>query len=426
MKAADLHRRAPNTDLTPIIILRWLFAFCELMALMAAPALWEIDLPVAPILSLIGAAAILNLHTSIVYKGRQVPEETVRLHIVFDIIQFTGILYFTGGLANPYRLLYLCPLALAASLLSLFNLCLMIMLTILCVSISSFTFVPMEWFPFGLSPSSIQAQQLRWAPLILTVILVSFIIWRLAMNGRQINEALQETQAILASKQQNSALGALAAAAVHELGSPLSTIAVVAREMEREITPDDPLADDVALLKAESEKCKKILADIARDPAKTVLAQGPLRMDRLLMELASEHSASKIDVHVQSRTPENLPYVIKTPNLEYGLGNLIGNATSFSTRVVNIAAEATADRVHVRIRDDGPGFPPDVLRQIGKPYISLREGRGGHLGLGIFIAVNLLDATEAQVSFSNWDNGAQVDIHWERAALSLDDGLSED
>jgi len=185
------------------------------------------------------------------------------------------------------------------------------------------------------------------------------------------------------------------------------------------MSPDDPLMEDIALLKTQSEKCKKILADIASNPVGTALATGPLRLDRMLMEIASGED-TELEIKVFSRTPENLPNVLKNPNLEYGIGNLIGNAVSFSTNRVLIIAEADATTVTVIIQDDGPGFSPDTLRQIGKPYISQRDVSDSkqHLGLGIFIAVNLLEASQGQLSFSNTpDSGGRVTIVWPRTAL---------
>jgi len=146
------------------------------------------------------------------------------------------------------------------------------------------------------------------------------------------------------------------------------------------------------------------------------------------MEIATEHGAGNpdIDISVQCRTPENLPYVLKNPNLEYGIGNLIGNAASFSRHAIKIKTEASAEEVFITIQDDGPGFSPDVMRQIGRPYISQRDGQEqagteNHLGLGIFIAMNLLEATQGLVKFKNApEGGAHIEITWPRTALELD------
>lgn len=140
----DIHARAPSIALTPLIILRWMTAMAQLMFVMAADALFSIQLPFAPLLCLIGASVVANIYAMMVHKRRQVPEEIVRLHIIFDILQFTGILFFTGGTQNPFCILLLAPLAMAASLLSLYSLCLLIMLTVLCVSILSYAAIPLN------------------------------------------------------------------------------------------------------------------------------------------------------------------------------------------------------------------------------------------------------------------------------------------
>jgi two-component system sensor histidine kinase RegB len=275
--------------------------------------------------------------------------------------------------------------------------------------------VPLVWAQTPMfSPQYMHA---LWVALMVTIVAVGFGVWRHAKARRELDAALQTTQAILAARQQSSALGALAAAAVHELGSPLSTIAVVASEMAREIHPDDPLAPDVDLLRSQSARCRAILADIARDPAAAASIPVSLRLDRLLQEMAAAHEGHEI--RVPSRVPDNLPVVTRTQALEYGLGNLLGNAVSFSARTVSVSVEADATDVRVRIADDGPGFSPDVLRQIGQPYVSGRADRSGHMGLGLFIACNLLEASGAGVTFSNdpATGGAVVQIIWPRFRL---------
>jgi two-component system sensor histidine kinase RegB len=307
----------------------------------------------------------------------------------------------------------------AAALLSIYSLCLLIMLTVLCVSILTFSAWPLNWpdpAPI-LSPAYLHG---LWVALMVALVVISFIIWRLAMEGRRVNEALVHTRAILDEKRRVTALGALAAAAVHELGSPLGTIAVVAREMERDTHPDDPLAEDIALLRDQTEKCKKILADLARDPEKTLEAMAPLRFDRLLMEIISAQGPNErnIVVDVTSRVPENLPFLRKTPDLEYGLGNLMGNAISYARTSMTVTVEGSADTIEVTIQDDGPGFSMPTLQAVGQPYISTRETHQSHMGLGIFISVNLLEATGARLEFDNGTKGgATVRVIWPRNVL---------
>ncbi|MBU6235350.1 MAG: ActS/PrrB/RegB family redox-sensitive histidine kinase [Alphaproteobacteria bacterium] len=415
----DYKAKTPDIALTPIIFMRWLAATVQLLSVMGADALTGVELPYIPLLMLIAAAGVANIYAMTVHKRRQVPEETVQLHLTFDILQFTGFLYFTGGTHNPFSILLLAPLAMGASLLSLFSLCVLIILTLFCLSILAFGAYPLDWQggPPVFPPQYLHAQ---WVAQLAALIVISFIIWRLAMEGRRINHALQRTHAILEERRRMTALGALAAAAVHELGSPLGTIAIITRELEREITPDDPIADDIALLKTEADKCKAILADIARNPVKTFDKKEAMRLDRLVLEIASEHNHSErpVAINATSPVPENLPSITKDVNLAYGLGNFIGNAASFAKSKIDIVIEGTSEIVEITIHDDGPGFEPAVLKVIGQPYISTRESKHDHMGLGIFISISLLEATGAAVFFANHpDGGANIRIIWPRTAL---------
>ena len=417
--AIDIHARPANIVLTPLIILRWITAIGQLLIVMASEALFNIILPVQPLLCLVAASFILNIQTQSFIKRRQVQEGTVRLHLVFDILQFCGFLFFTGGVENPFAVLLLAPLAMAASLLSLYSLCLLIMLTVLCVSVLSFDAYPLLWpdpQPF-LAPSYLHGV---WVALMVALVFISFIIWRLAMEGRKVNDALVQTNAILEEKRRITALGALAAAAVHELGSPLGTIAVITTEMQREMHPDDPFAEDITILREQVEKCKRILADIARNPDRKMAEMAtPLRFDRLLIELVAEiQHDDRVVVDVKSRVPENLPFLEKSPDLDYGLGNLIGNAMSYARDKVIITVEGNADTITLEIQDDGPGFTPVTLATVGQPYISTRESRQHHMGLGIFISINLLEATGAKLSFDNAPRGgALIHVEWPRSVL---------
>lgn len=419
MMPFDIKANAPSMSLTPLITLRWMAVFSQLLAVMAAEAVFGITVYYPPLLFLIFASVAVNLVAVKTFERRQAPEEVMRLHLVFDILQFSGFLYFTGGVENPFSILLLAPLAMGASLLSLFSLCLLIIETIICLAVMSYGAVPLVWKD-GQPELPPQYAHAQWAGMLATLVVISFIIWRLAMENRRTNTALQKTHAILEEKRRITALGALAAASVHELGSPLGTILLVVKELEREITPDDPIADDIAILKSESEKCKRILAEIARNPVKSIRTPENLRLDRLIMETASEHGVKgrAIEVTVRCPEPENLPFLPKNANLLYGLGNFIGNAISFANRHVYIDVEGLSETIEVVIRDDGPGFPPSVLKRLGEPYISTRTGEDEHMGLGVFIAINLLEATGAALFFENHpEGGAKIHVIWPRSAL---------
>ena len=239
-------------------------------------------------------------------------------------------------------------------------------------------------------------------------------------------DAFAATQLALAREQRVSAVGALAAAAAHELGSPLATIAVVAKELARDLPPGSPHAEDAALLLSQSERCRMILADLAQQRVSesgSPYARLPISA---LVEAAgepyrTEHIRVLYATGAGGAGPSGEePQVARSPEILHGLGNLIQNAVTFARREVIVTTDWDPREITVEVVDDGPGFSPNVLARIGEPYISGRGGEAQHMGLGIFIAQSLLERTGARLGFGNLaDGGAQVMVEWPRAALEV-------
>ncbi|MDX2237999.1 MAG: ATP-binding protein, partial [Hyphomonadaceae bacterium] len=230
---------------------------------------------------------------------------------------------------------------------------------------------------------------------------------------------LSEAQAVLAREQRLSALGGLAAAAAHELGTPLATIHLVAKEMARGLAPESPLAEDVALLVSQSERCRAILKQLSIKPEADDAMTSRLPLQALLEEAAAPHRGLGAEVALTAHGEGPEPQVKRLPEILHGLGNLIENAVGFAKTRVDVEAQWSAAEIVVTIRDDGPGFPPDVLSRLGEPYVSERApgDPGGGLGLGFFIAATLLDRSGAAVTFRNRTpprTGAVVRIAWPR------------
>ena len=260
-----------------------------------------------------------------------------------------------------------------------------------------------------------------WAGLTLTTLLVTLYGWRLAEEQRQMSAALAAAQGALEREQRMSALGALAAAAAHELGSPLSTIAVVAKEMLREVETDDPLREDVELLSSESDRCRAILARLSVDPTGDVSDAYTLVPLPALIEAAAQHSEREgIAISFKSGpvgegVPTTAPIQVRSPEIMQGIGNIVQNAVSFARHEVEIRTRWTAAWSEVEVSDDGPGFSQALLDELGTPFISTRQGEEGHMGLGVFIAKTLLERTGATVTFGNrrgTTGGAQVSVRW--------------
>ena len=260
-----------------------------------------------------------------------------------------------------------------------------------------------------------------WVALVLATVFIGGYTWSVAQEARRLRDAVAATQLALAREQRVSAVGALAAAAAHELGSPLATIAVIAKELARELPADSPHAEDAALLLSQSERCRLILAELAHQPEEDgglpytalpisalVEASGALYRDpriRLIFATTGEPAGDE-------------PLVQRSPEIMHGLNNLIQNAVQFARHEVSVTIFWDRNAVTVEIADDGPGFPPHLLGRLGEPYLSTRAGNQDHMGLGIFIAQSLLERTGATLIFDNLvDGGAHVVISWNRANL---------
>ncbi len=233
----------------------------------------------------------------------------------------------------------------------------------------------------------------------------------------------------LAREQRISAVGGLAAAAAHQLGSPLATIAVVAKELVRDVPAESPYAEDAKLLLSQSERCRMILAELTRrrdGPESEESGEyAPLPFSALVEAAGEPHGRAGIEIAYRTAPghegggAQDEPLVLPRPEIMHGLGNLIQNAAQFARTEVTVTTSWSEDAVSVDIVDDGPGFAQQVLPRIGEPYISGRGAETQHMGLGIFIAQSLLERTGARLDFANVaEGGAEVVVEWRRAALA--------
>ena len=407
--------------LRTLILIRWIAITGQLAAVLTVHYQLGFPLPLGPALAAIAASALLNGVASFQRRTRRLGDLQTASYLAFDILQLSTLLFLTGGLENPFATLILAPVAVAATILSGPVVAGLSGLTLVCISILTVEHMPLPW---SSSPPELPALYVgaQWAALALSCIFIALYNRSVAGEARRIVDALAATQDALAREQQVSALGALAAAAAHELGSPLSTIAVVAKELARDVPPGSPLAEDVALLQSQSDRCREILAKLARTPEAEGTPFDRLPLPALIEAVAEPHRLPGIALEVQSGgRQDGPPLVRRTPEIVHGLGNLLQNAMQFARSKVMAQLGWTADEVTVSIADDGPGFPPNMLGRLGEPYLSSRGDDGEHLGLGIFIAQTLLERAGADISFENGRNGgAIVVVRWPRTILERD------
>ncbi len=288
------------------------------------------------------------------------------------------------------------------------------------ISLLALWHVPLPWrtVPLVFPPELVLG---LWTALVLAIVFIGGYIWSVAEEARRLRDAVAATQLALAREQRVSAVGALAAAAAHELGSPLATIAIVAKELVRELPSDSPHAEDAQLLLSQSERCRLILAELAHHPDE----EGASPYSRLpisaLVEAAGAlyHDPRVRLIFATTGEPADAePLVVRSPEIMHGLNNLVQNAVQFAQAEVSVTIHWDNAAVTVEIADDGPGFPAHLLGRLGEPYLSTRAGAANHMGLGIFIAQSLLERSGAELIFDNLlEGGAHVVISWNRANL---------
>ena len=415
--------------LQTLVILRWLAVIGQTMGVFFVNWGLGFPLPLIECLALIGLSAAFNIGLTFrLGPHYRLPSRIAALQLAFDLCQLGGLLALTGGLENPFSLLLLAPVSVSASSLPKRQAFLVALLAAVIASILAVVHLPLPWEP----DQHIVFNRIYvigiWVSIICGVVFISAYTNRVAHDARQIADALAATELALSRREQLSALDGLAAAAAHELGTPLSTIALAAKEMRDEVDKNSQLAEDVELIIAQAARCRAILAklrNLGSEPAE-LFAEAPL--PDILDEVARPHEGrGKVILFDAAETVGPPPVFPRSVGLLYGLGNLIENATDFAAQTVRIESAWSAHSITVSIIDDGRGFAPELLARLGEPYLTSRPrdpaGSDAHqpggLGLGIFIAKTLLERTGARLTFDNADPAghARVRITWPRNAI---------
>ncbi len=409
--------------LSTLIRLRWLALASQTVAVLYVAFGLNFPLPLLECLSLIALSALFNTVLLLRFgAGHRPTNALAAAQLAFDSIQLSGLLWLTGGLQNPFAILLMAPVSVSASILPQRETILVSALAAVLTSILALSHMPLPWraeHPIMFDPLYIGG---IWIALLSGYVFVAVYAGRVAREARQLADALAATELALSRQQQLSALDGLAAAAAHELGTPLSTIVLAAKEMLSEMK-ESPLKEDVKLIIEQSIRCRTILAKLrSLDDGEEKLFSAVL-LSELLAELTQPfaHYEKPVRIHKLGAT-ENEPVILRNVGLLYGLGNLIENAVQFARAEVTIQASWSPARIEITITDDGPGFAPDLLSRLGEPYLSARGRRQNNgLGLGVFIAKTLLERTGAKISFSNthMEGHARVALVWVRQDLDV-------
>ncbi|MGB8602571.1 MAG: ActS/PrrB/RegB family redox-sensitive histidine kinase [Rhizomicrobium sp.] len=422
-----------------LINLRWMAVGGQTVALLVIYFGFGYTLPLVRCLVCVACLAGLNIFLALRYQpNERLSARETTVYLAFDVLQLAVLLYLTGGITNPFAIMFIAPVVIGAATLDLSNALLLGALALTAGSLIAVAHEPLPWaadMPIALPPLYLAG---LWASLILSLAFTSAYVWRIASEGTRMSAGLAASQLALAREQQLSSMGALAAAAAHELGTPLGTIAVVAHELEMALPAGSPEADDAALLREQAERCRKILMRLANPGEEMVGGNERLPVCALLNDLADAYRDLGIDLTITPAAPnrsQSQPQVWRAPELLHGLGNIIENATDFATTKVTMEAAWNSRELRIVISDDGPGFSPEIFERIGEPYTTSRPGyhvlpentlappaaeNGKHegMGLGFFIAKTLLEKTGGTVRAVNpAEGGARVSVVWPRGAI---------
>ncbi|HEY6256678.1 MAG TPA: ActS/PrrB/RegB family redox-sensitive histidine kinase [Xanthobacteraceae bacterium] len=415
-----------NVRLPTLVRLRWLAVIGQTTAVLVVYLGLDFDLPIWACLAVIALAAWLNVAVRLRFRMTQrVEPDRAAWLLAFDIAELAILLFLTGGLENPFAFLFLGPVLLSATALPPRLTLMLGGFAAACATVLIFVHYPLPWDadqPLELPPIYTMGV---WLSLLLAIGFIGAYAWQLTEEARQLADALAATELVLAREQHLSQLDGLAAAAAHELGTPLSTITVIATEIEREMKPDAPHADDVRLLREQAQRCRGILAKLTQLSA-SAEPFDRMPLSALIEEVVAPHRnfGVTIDVTLAPREAAAEPIGRRNPVILYGLGNLLENAVDFAHARVEVTAEWSAEEVVLTINDDGPGFAPEIMDRIGEPYVTGRprvhhsvDVEAGGLGLGLFIAKTLLERSGARLLFANRASplqGASVRGRWAR------------
>ena len=426
---ADGAVRRGRLRVRTLVTLRWLVVVGELVLLLLVMAL-GFSLPYPLAFAIVGAGAWVNLLTGVASPGqRMFGDREAAAQLSLDILQLSALVFLTGGSSNPFILIMIAPVTLAAATLPLRPVLVLGAIAALLSAVMAFVALPLPQAPEMVVAIPLSFRIGAALANIAGIALTAGYVRQAALESARMALALDVTQAVLAREQRLSALGALAAAAAHELGTPLATIAIVAKEMTRE-APTAQVREDAELLTSQAERCREILRRLTETPdAASDEVHERLSLRQLVQEVIEPHAGVKgvrVEAIVTGAKGMKTPDIRRMPEITHAFTSFVENAVDFAASEILLSARFDAETISIEVRDDGPGFAPEVLAKLGEPYVTTRPGaegsRTGHIGMGLgfFISKTLLERTGALVTFQNGrPHGAVVSARWPRSKIEV-------
>lgn len=429
--------------LRTLVVLRWLAIGGQTAAILVASLWLNIRIEMGLSFMAIGASVISNLVAMFVLPSNaRLSERDVKVTLIFDITQLSFLLYLTGGLNNPFALLILAPVTVSAMTMRPQSTIMLGVFAVILVSLLTYYYIPLrteEGFILRMPRVFLIG---FWTAIMIGLVFLAIYAWRVTAETHAMSSALLATQMALSREQKLTDLGGVVAAAAHELGTPLATIKLVSAELLDELDDRQDLKEDMELIRDQADRCRVILHSMGRRGKDDLhLRSAPLRA--VIEEAADPHSERGKTIHYnvspRGEGGVRMPNIQRQPEIIHGLRNLVQNGVDFAKANVWIDAHWSGSQISVRVIDDGPGYPADLLGRIGDPFLKRRPDRAPDIerpeyegmGLGLFIAKTLLERSGAEVSFANGSKqpgvsavgdrgGAIAEVVWDSKLISAD------
>ena len=414
-----------NLDKKTLVFLRWIAIFGQLFSINLVYFFLDLNFPVLLCHIIILVGLITNVYLQFGLKATLLKDFYSSSFLMYDIIQLSILLFLTGGIFNPFAILLIVPTIVSSTFLSMGSTIILGSSTIILLFVLTFFNMPLPGMEeYVLSFPNYYVTGILIS-LIIGLVFLSYFGIRFAGETKKRSDALNKLQQILAKEYELESLGGQAAAAAHSLGTPLATISVVSKEMRKEVGDNSKLTKDIDLLISQTKRCSEILKKISQKKIISDEFLSSMNFEDLLEEIIKsfkESSEKNLELNIEKDT--NKIDIKRNPELVYGLRNFIGNAVKFANRNILISIISDNINLNILIEDDGPGFPEDIIKALGEPYIKSRSKLSkinAGLGLGTFLGKTLLERQSAVISFENGSslNGAKVKIKWSINDLTI-------
>jgi len=404
--------------LSNLIKIRWIAIFGQVFAIFFVFFIINIKIPIFETLFIILLSVAVNFFSYYEERSSKTISNTKAFSfLLFDTFQLGFLLFLTGGIINPFSILILAPVITSASYLPALMTVILSTISIIIIVILNFYFVPLdlgskfylpEIYSFGLVTA-----------LIITVIFIAIYAYLFASSSRKISNALSISKLQILNQKKITEIGSLSAAAAHELGTPLNTIFLILNDLlkEKKLIEDKNIVKDIILLKSQAERCRQILQRFSKNPLK--LKDKFLEKVKIsdLIKINFEKFNKNKDLILKITPSDYEPEIIYREEIMYALGNIIQNAVFYSLDIIIVKLEYSNTYTKINISDNGTGFSKDIIDKLGEPYVS--KNKNG-MGLGIFIAKNLIENMGGNLSFYNSKaNNAVVEITFDNSILNI-------